>query len=160
MTKSDRSKSKPKRKHRKVYYKPTYLREMLGLKGDARLTLEGSDFHAKPYNESDTFADLRVTHQPDADEEVPSEKASNSRRFKRFWAALTKNQKMALRMVYTHNKERLSKAAVAKKLGIRVETLQERIDYAIKKLLKHFPEYAESKLAKKLSQMLKSIRPS
>ena len=160
MTKSNRSKSKPKRKPRKVYYKPTYLREMLGLKGDARLTLEGSDVHAIPYNESDAFAALRVTHQPDADEEAPPTKAGNSRRFKRFRASLTKNQKEVLRLVYTHNKERLSKAAVARKLGIRIETLQERIDYAIKKLLKHYPEYVEPKSAKKLSQMLKAIRPN
>ena len=59
----------------------------------------------------------------------------------------------------THNKERLSKAAVANKLGIRIETLQERIDYAIKMRLKYFPEYSESKIAKKFSQMQKSNRP-
>jgi DNA-directed RNA polymerase specialized sigma24 family protein len=159
MTKADNTIPKSKRKPRKVYYEPTYLREMLGLESDISLSLEGSPKHAQPHNPSDAFADLRTAMQPDQEDEIQPKKVNNSRRYKRFWASLTKNQKEALRLVYTHNRERLSKAAVANKLGIRIETLQERINYAIKKLLKHFPEYSESKIAKKFAQMLKSIRP-
>lgn len=47
-----------------------------------------------------------------------------------------------MRLVYLRNPEKLSKAEIARKLGIRVETLQERLDYAIKKLVKFFPEFS------------------
>jgi len=44
-------------------------------------------------------------------------------------------------MVYLKNPDRLTKAEIARKLGIRVDTLQERIDYAIKKLRRFFQEF-------------------
>ena len=49
-------------------------------------------------------------------------------------------QKEAMRRVYVKNQELLIKAEIARQLGIRVDTLQERLDYAIKKLRKCFPE--------------------
>ena len=83
-----------------------------------------------------------VGNHPDVSEDEQSERPENSsRRFKRFWASLTTAQKQALRMVYIKNPDSLTKAEIARKLGIRVDTLQERIDYAIKKLKRFFQEF-------------------
>ena len=139
--------AKGKRKKRKVYFEPTYLREMLGLKDDVTFELQRTASFNKPMSEADPFVDQRVSYQPDPTaSEAPTQKKTSSRQYKRFWASLTKAQKEALRLVYLKNPEKLSKAEVARQLGVRVETLQERIDYAIKKLAKFFPQYSDAEL--------------
>lgn len=132
-----------KRKKRRVYFEPTYLRELLGQVNDVALELQKTASFNKPISESDTFVGERVSHQPDADATSEDRKQNPSRRFKRYWATLTRAQKEAMRRVYIKNPDRLSKTEVARSLGIRVDTLQERIEYAIKKLKKHFPELGD-----------------
>ena len=63
-----------------------------------------------------------------------------SRRFKRYWASLTRAQKEAMRRVYIKNSDKLTKVEIALSLGIRIDTIQERLDYAIKKFKRFFPE--------------------
>ena len=118
-----------KPKYRKDVDDPKYgeVREKPARKGDIAIG----------YYDAETLPQAEVD-----DTRVKAKRRKNSsRRFKRYWATLTNAQKAALRMVYTHNPGRLTKAEVARTLGIRVDKLQERIDYAVKKLLKHFPEF-------------------
>ena len=85
-----------------------------------------------------------MSYQPNITEPPePEPQANPSRRWKRAWATLTRLQKEAMRRVYIKNPERLSKTEIARLLGIRVDTLQERIAYAIKKLKKFFPEFGD-----------------
>ncbi|TWW10035.1 hypothetical protein E3A20_08410 [Planctomyces bekefii] len=104
-----------------------YLREMLGRKRDVAIVAVGRQ----------RLAGADPISEPDDVGADGKRRKNSSRRFKRYWASLTNAQKAALRMV----PDKLTKADVARKLGIRVDTLQERIDHAIKKLLKHFPEF-------------------
>ena len=135
--------AKRKRKKRKVYFEPEYLRESLGFK-DLSAELERAPNPGKKITGAETFGDKRVSFQPEiVEEDAPKRQKNSSRRFKRFWASLTKAQKEALKMVYVKNPNRLTKVEVARKLGIRVDTLQERIYYAIKKLRRFFPEFGE-----------------
>ena len=80
-----------------------------------------------------------MSRQPDiATSDEPEAQVNSSRRFKRYWATLAGLQKEAMRYVYIKNPERRSKTEIARLLGIRADTLQERLDYAIKKLKKFF----------------------
>lgn len=140
--KKRKRKTRSKRKKRQVYFEPTYLRELLGLKDDVALELQRTARFNRPLSKEDAFVSERASYQPDlAADDEPERQQTPSRRFKRYWASLTKPQKDAMRLVYLKNPEKLSKAEIARKLGIRVETLQERLDYAIKKLVKFFPEF-------------------
>lgn len=140
--KQAKRKTRRKKKNRRVYFEPTHLRELLGQKNDVAFELQKGASFNRPISDADTFVKDRVVYQPDiAAEEQPEPQQNPSRRFKRYWASLTKAQKEAMRLVYLKNPDRLSKAEIARRLGIRVETLQERIDYAIKKLFKFFPEF-------------------
>jgi DNA-directed RNA polymerase specialized sigma24 family protein len=142
--KKEKRQSKRLRKKRNVYFEPTYLRELLGLKDDVALELQKTANFKKEMSGTEAFGDKRVSVQPDISEDEQLERPENpSRRFKRFWASLTTAQKQALRMVYIKNPDRLTKVEIARKLGIRVDTLQERIDYAIKKLKRFFQEFDE-----------------
>lgn len=139
--KKAKTSKKGKGKTRQVYFRPTYLRELLGQINDVGLELQESASFGKPIYPSDTFADQRVSYQPDAGESPEERQLNPSRRFKRYWVTLTNAQKEAMRRVYIKNPERLSKAEIARQMGIRVDTLQERLDYAIKKLKRHFSEF-------------------
>ena len=143
MPKRKQDKSKPSRrrkKKRRVYFEATQLRELLGQINDVAFELQRTASFNKPISDADTCVNERVSHQPDIDETPEHRQRNPSRRFKRYWATLTRAQKEAMRRVYIKNPERHSKAEIARQIGIRVETLQERIDYAIKKLKEHFPE--------------------
>ncbi len=133
-------KAKRKRTKRRVYFEPTYLREVLGELKDVGEELGRVPSFGKPLSSHDTFGDKRVSYQPEIDETPEERKKNSSRWFKRYWATLTTAQKEAMRRVYIKNPERLSKAEIARHMGIRVDTLQERLDYAIKKLKKHLTE--------------------
>jgi DNA-directed RNA polymerase specialized sigma24 family protein len=138
------SASKTSPKKREVHFKSTYRRELLGPKGDMALELRRIAKSISAMAELGRFADTAASYQPDLFGEEESEHRENSsRQFKRFWSSLTNAQKEAMRMVYVNNPDRLTKAEVARKLGIRIESLQERIDYAIKKLKKFFPEFGD-----------------
>ncbi len=146
MTKRKQDKPKPSRlrkKKRRVYFEATQLRELLGQINDVAFELQRTASFNKSISEADTFVNERVSHQPDSDETPEHRRTNPSRRFKRYWATLTRAQKEAMRLVYIKNTERHSKAEIARQIGIRMETLQERIDYAIKKLKKHFPELGD-----------------
>ena len=135
-------KAKPK-KRPEVFENPP-LRERLGKKRDVTIGLLRWANFGKPISDADTLAQQRVSYQPDiAAPHEPEPQANSSRRFKRFWASLTRLQKEAMRRVYIKNPERLSKTEIARLLGIRVDTLQERLNYAIKKLKTFFPEWGD-----------------
>jgi RNA polymerase sigma factor (sigma-70 family) len=146
--KKTRIRKTPATKNKREWFEEVYLREKLMDHADlaemlnSRIT-SGSNLFG---NEAQTSNFLNADEDtidddsnPDADQ-IERQKNS-SRRFKRFWKALTLAQKEALRMVYINNRQRLTKEEIARRLGIRVDTLQERIDYAIKKLRQHFPEF-------------------
>lgn len=123
-----------------MYFEATQLRELLGQINDVAYELERTARFNKPLSETDTFVNERVSYQPDPDETPEVRQKNPSRRFKRYWATLTRAQKEAMRLVYIKNPERRSKAEIAREIGIRPDTLQERLDGAIKKLKRHFPE--------------------
>lgn len=143
----DRDEEKPKkarRRKRPDAREHVRLRESLGNKRDVALGLLRSPNFGKLISDADTLAQARVSYQPDITEPpAPEPQANLSRRWKRAWAMLTRLQKQAMRLVYTKNPERRSKTDVAHELEIRVDTLQERIDYAIKKLKRFFPEFGD-----------------
>ncbi len=134
------------KKHRAIDENPQ-LRERIGKKDDVAIALQRLANFGKPISDADTLAQQRVSYQPDiAAPGEPEPQVNSSRRFKRFWATLTRLQKETMRRVYIKNPERLSKTEIARLLGIRVDTLQERLDYAIKKLKKVFPELVDDRL--------------
>ena len=142
--KKEKRQSKRLRKKRKVYFESTYLRELLGLKNDVALELQKTANFKKEMSGTEAFGDKRVSAQPDISEDEQDERLENpSRRFKRFWASLTTAQKQALRMVYLKNPDSLTEEEIARNVGIWVDTLQERIDYVIKKLKRFFQEFEE-----------------
>jgi DNA-directed RNA polymerase specialized sigma24 family protein len=144
-----RDEGKPKkarRKKRPDAREHVRLRERLGKKKDVALGLLRAANFGKLLSDADTLAQERVSYPPDITEPPePEPQANPSRRWKRAWATLTRLQKEAMRRVYIKNPEHLSKTEIARLLGIRVDTLQERIDYAIKKLKKFFPELGQSR---------------
>lgn len=62
-------------------------------------------------------------------------------RMEKFLASLTLHQRRALQRVYMFNHEGLSKTEIARRLRIRPDTFQERIDRAFKKAEECFPEF-------------------
>lgn len=84
---------------------------------------------------------LGATLEPEYSIEVDTPLGSSNKKwYGDFWASLTKPQKQAIKAVYTNNKKGLTKVQVAKKLGIRTDSLQERLDSAIKKMRKFLAE--------------------
>jgi|GEM_PF-5673812 len=153
-----RQKSKPKKRiFFNDFQESGYLREVLG-HTDVALWIDQTPLFGRADPNERVVGDLRVTFQPElTDEEDRDDEGvdgassgdaamrqkNSSRRFKRFWATLTLAQKEALRLIYINNPKNLSKVEVAELLGIRVDTLQERIDYAVKKLKRYFPDFTK-----------------
>ena len=148
-----RQKSKPKKRNFfNSFQESGYLREVLG-HTDVALWIDQTPLFGKSDPNERVIGEQRVTFQPElTDEEDRDDEGveaaslrqkNSSHRFKRFWATLTLAQKAALRLVYINNPDKLTKVEVAELLGIRVDTLQERIDYAVKKLKRHFPDFLE-----------------
>lgn len=121
---------------------PTYLRESTGWYKDISLTTSkhvNSVESVFPLSAVILDPETYLLNQEDLLNDDDNDiKNGNSRRFKRFWASLTNAQKQALRLVYIDNTDKLTKTEVAKRLGIRVDTLHERIQCAIKKFKKFF----------------------
>ena len=133
-----------RRKKRPDAHEHVRLREHLGKKKDVALGLLRAANFGKRLSDADTLAQERVSYQPGITEPLEVEPQVNpSRRWKRAWATLTRLQKEAMMRVYVKNPEQLPKAEIARLLGIRPDTLQERIDYAIRKLKRFFPEFGD-----------------
>lgn len=87
---------------------------------------------------------LAMTEEPGfASDDKTADVRKKEKWYREFWASLTKPQKQAVKAVYTNNKKGLTKVQVAKKLGIRADSLQERLDGALKKLRKFAGDEAE-----------------
>jgi DNA-directed RNA polymerase specialized sigma24 family protein len=146
MAQDEEKPTNAKRKSRRDGFRNVPLRERLGKKRDIAIGLLRWANFGKPISDADTLAQQRVSYQPDITEPPePEPQVNSSRRFKRFWASLTHLQKEAMRRVYLKNPERLPKVEIAHLLGIRPDTLQERLDHAIKKLRRFFPELGQSR---------------
>ncbi len=78
------------------------------------------------------------------------EDPARKRAFDAFLTDLTPAQREAIDIVYLKNKKQRTKANAAKKLGISVETLRDRLDPAIKKLEAKFPEYQRQKQRRRI----------
>jgi len=78
--KKEKRQSKRLRKKRKVYFEPTYLREVLGLKDDVALELQKTANFKKEMSGTEAFGDKRVSVQPDISEDEQLERPENSSR--------------------------------------------------------------------------------
>jgi len=65
------------------------------------------------------------------------------KRFQSYWGSLTIPQKQALRQVYMGREKNVSHAEAARQLGIAPSTLRERLQGALQKLKKVYPEFAD-----------------
>jgi DNA-directed RNA polymerase specialized sigma24 family protein len=114
---------------RREWFEEVYLREKLMDHADlaemlnSRIT-SGSNLFGNEAQTSDFLNADEDTIDDDSnpDAELIDRQKNSSRRFKRFWKALTLAQKEALRMVYINNRQRLTKEEIAGRLGIRVDT--------------------------------------
>lgn len=76
-----------------------------------------------------------------------------ARKFNGIWDKLTKEQAEALRLEWFYEtEEKPTQAENAKALGISVDSYQERLEWALKKILKHYPEFIPKKRRSKASR--------
>lgn len=69
-----------------------------------------------------------------------------AKRFNGIWDKLTKGQAEALKLEWFYDSdEKPTQAENAKALGISVDSYQERLEWAIKKIIKHYPELTPKK---------------
>jgi DNA-directed RNA polymerase specialized sigma24 family protein len=106
----------------------TGIIKKLGIKDLFSFTLE-----VDRLQEQLTYEDLEVpTYQVDHEEEQRAEQLAEA--INGLLSVLTTKQRNALRAVYLDNYEGHSRAAIARRMGIREDTLNERIHGAFKKL--------------------------
>lgn len=76
-----------------------------------------------------------------------------ARKFNGIWDKLTKEQAEAFKLEWFYEaEEKPTQAQNAKALGISVDSYQERLEWAIKKIIKHYPEFTPLKRRSKAKE--------
>lgn len=131
------------------------LIEAIGKTRDARSTAARAEHLAVPMD--DGFLDLLREIAPLSGGEIPQvawdalERRDDSRRLRLAKAQavrivlsrLTPAQRAAINLVYLQSEGDLSKDEIARRLGISIETLRDRLNGAIKKFQAAFPTYTK-----------------
>jgi predicted DNA-binding protein (UPF0251 family) len=85
--------------------------------------------------------------------EIDKSLPEKARRFSKFLESLTMAQREALEHVYLKNEYGLTQEDVAKKLGISIHSLTDRLEGARKKLKGFYPEFKKKKAPRKPAQV-------
>lgn len=122
-----------------------------GRRSDKDITfLEYREIFFDSLDAANVFREVSVTRVSTVEDieerlELDRRQEEFERRFARYLKKLTKKQREAVEAVYLYNPEGKSKVQIAASLGIRVDTLEERIEGAKKKAGREFADILRNK---------------